>query len=216
MPTLGGLAAVALVAGLLVGAATESAAERTASRFAEAWQRGDYRAMHELLTPESRASHPLPAFRRAYRRAAATATATRVDPGEPDGVEGDSVTVPVVVETRVFGALRGNVAIPVSDERVSWSPQLVFPELRPGERLTRTSLPPRRATIRSRDGKVLAEGPAPSRTSPLAGIADSIAGRMEPEETAAERLALYAQGFPADWPVGQSGLEEVFEERLRG
>jgi cell division protein FtsI/penicillin-binding protein 2 len=39
---------------------------------------------------------------------------------------------------------------------------------------------------------------------------------MEPEETAAERRRLYAQGFPADWPVGQSGLEEAFEERLRG
>src|SRR5829696_4186244 len=39
---------------------------------------------------------------------------------------------------------------------------------------------------------------------------------MEPQEAAAERRALYARGFPADWPVGQSGLEEAFEERLRG
>jgi penicillin-binding protein A len=216
MPTLGGLAAVALTAGLVVGAATDSAAERTASRFADAWQRGDYRAMHELLTPEARASHPLPEFRRAYRRAEGTATATRIEPGDPDGVDGDNVTVPVVVETRVFGALRGDVRVPVSDEHVSWSPQLVFPELGPGERLRRTSVPPMRATIRSRDRKVLAAGPAPARTSPLVGIADSIAGRMEPEETAAERLALYARGFPQDWPVGQSGLEEVFEQQLRG
>ncbi|HEX6652553.1 MAG TPA: penicillin-binding transpeptidase domain-containing protein [Thermoleophilaceae bacterium] len=216
LPTIGGLAAVSLIAGMMVGGATESTAERTATRFAEAWQRGDYRAMHRLLTPDSRAHHPLPEFRREYRRAAATATATRIDPGDPDGVDGDTVTVPVVVETRVFGALRGDLRIPVSGEHVSWSPGLVFPELGPGERITRASLPPRRATIRSRDGKVLAEGPAPSRTSPLAGIADSIAGRMEAEETAQERLALYARGFPEDWPVGQTGLEEVFEQRLRG
>ena len=39
---------------------------------------------------------------------------------------------------------------------------------------------------------------------------------MEPEESAQERRALYAHGYPADWPVGQSGLEEAFEERLRG
>ena len=142
LPTFGGLAAVSLIAGLLVGAGTDSAAERTASRFADAWQRGDYRAMHELLTTESRASHPLAAFRRAYMRAAATATATRIEPSDPDGEEGDKVTVPVVVETRVFGALRGNIAIPVSGERVSWSPQLVFPELGAGERLRRASLPP--------------------------------------------------------------------------
>jgi penicillin-binding protein A len=216
MPTLGGLAAVSLVAGMMVGASADSATERAASRFAEAWQRGDYRAMHRLLTPASRRQHPLAEFRRAYEQAAATATVRRIEPEEPDGVDGGTVTVPMVVETRVFGALRGNLRIPVSDERVAWSPQLVFPELRPGERLRRASLPPTRATIRSRDGKVLAEGPAPSRTSPLVGIADSIAGQMEPEETAEERFALYARGFPRNWPVGQSGLEEVFEHRLRG
>jgi len=216
MPTLGGLAVVSLIAGLLAGAAVESGTERAATRFADAWQRGDYRAMHRLLTPASRRQHPLADFRRAYRRAAATATATRIDPGDPEDVDGDTVTIPVVVETRVFGDLRGNVAIPVSDERVTWSPRLVFPELAPGERLSRASLPPRRATLRSRDAKVLAEGPAPSRTSPLVGIADSIAGRMEAEETPGERLALYARGFPRDWPVGQTGLEEVFEQRLRG
>jgi cell division protein FtsI/penicillin-binding protein 2 len=201
---------------MMVGGATESAAERTAKRFAHAWERGDYAAMHRMLTPAARELHPLAEFRRAYRRAAATATATRVDPGDPDGVDGDTVTVPVVIDTRVFGALRGDLTIPVEDEQVAWSPRLVFPELGESERLTRTSLPPKRATIRSRDNKVLAEGQAPSRSSPLVGIADSIAGRMEPEETPQERLDLYAHGFPQDWPVGQTGLEEVFEERLRG
>jgi cell division protein FtsI/penicillin-binding protein 2 len=216
MPTLGGLAAVSVVAGLVVGASAGSAAERAASSFVAAWERGDYRAMHDLLTPASRRLHPLREFRRAYERAAATATIRSIDPGDPSGAGGDRVTVPIVLATRVFGGLRGNLDIPVSGEQVVWRPRLVFPELGDGERLTRSSLPPRRATIRSRDGKVLAQGPAPSRTSPLVGIADSIAGRMEPQETAEERLALYARGFPEDWPVGQTGLEEVFEQRLRG
>jgi peptidoglycan glycosyltransferase len=216
LPTLGGLAAVSLVAGAFVGAGANSAEERTATDFVAAWERGDTRAMYRLLSTSAKALYPLGAFRRAYERAAATATSRSIDPGDPGGIHGDQVTVPVVVETRVFGALRGDLEIPVSDEHVDWVPRLVFPELRPGERLTRSSLPPTRATIRSRDGKVLARGAAPSRTSPLVGIADSIAGRMEPEETAEERTALYARGFPADWPVGQTGLEEVFEERLRG
>ena len=58
--------------------------------------------------------------------------------------------------------------------------------------------------------------PSRHRSSPLVGIADSIAGSMEPEETAEEREGLYALGFPRDQPVGQSELPEAFEDRLRG
>jgi len=213
---LGGLAAVSMAAGAFVGSSTQSASERVAGDFVQAWERGDLRGMHDLLSESSSSRYPIARFRRAYRRAAATATMTAVEAGEPAGVNDGEVTVPVVVDTRVFGRLRGELRVPVSGERVDWAPQLVFPELRPGERLTRISAPARRATLRSRDGKVLAEGPADARTSPLVGIADSIAGRMEPEETAEERRALYAHGYLADWPVGQSGLEEAFEERLRG
>jgi cell division protein FtsI/penicillin-binding protein 2 len=216
LPTLGGLAAISLIAGALVGANADSAAERAASDFTEAWERGDLRAMHGLLTSSAQERYPLERFRRAYERAAATATLTSLDPGDPDGVDGGQVTIPIVLDTRVFGDLRGDLEVPVSDERVEWEPRLVFPELRAAERLRRTSVPPTRATLHSEDGKVLAEGPAPARTSPLVGIADSIAGRMEPQETASERRELFAHGFPRSWPVGQSGLEEVFEERLRG
>ena len=61
--------------------------------------------MHGLLTPAARARHPLAEF-----RAATTARRRhghrygRSIPDDPDGVDGDTVTVPVVVETRVFGA----------------------------------------------------------------------------------------------------------------
>ena len=125
--------------------------------------------------------------------------------------------MPVVVDTRVFGRLRGELRVPVSGERVDWEPRLVFPGLRAGERLTRDSAPPVRATLRSRDRKVLAEGPAdgPLLTARWASPTRSPAAwsRRRPPE---ERRALYARGFPRDWPVGQSGLEEAFEERLRG
>lgn len=216
LPALGGLATVSLLAGAFVGSSARTPSERAAGDFAEAWERGDLRTMHALLSAPARARYPLERFRRAYRLAADTATLTAVDAAEPDGLRGGEVTVPVVLETRVFGRLGGELRVPVSGERVEWAPRLVLPELRAGERLTRLSVPPLRATLRSRDGKVLAQGPAGGRASPLVGIADSIAGRMEPEETAEERAGLYARGFPRDWPVGQSGLEEAFEERLRG
>jgi peptidoglycan glycosyltransferase len=216
LPAIGGLAALALVAGALVGSFAASAEEDAASDFAEAWERGDERAMYALLSPSARSSYPFARFRQAYRRAADTATLVSVTAGDADGARGDSVVVPVTVRTRVFGRMRGELLVPVEEERIQWEPRLVFPELREGERLRRESQPPERATLLSRNGRVLAEGPADARGSPLVGIADSIAGSMEPEETRQERRALYARGFPRNWPVGQSGLEEAFEDRLAG
>jgi penicillin-binding protein A len=216
IPALGVLAAVALGAGLTFGAATPSAAERTAGDFAEAWERGDYRAMHALLDDASRRAHSLAEFRRAYRDAAATATATGVSTDDPAGERDGAVVLPVEVRTRVFGPVRADLVLPVSAERVTWGPLLAFPGLRPGEGLSRRSEPPLRGTLLSRDGKVLAKGPPDARTSPLEAIAGSIAGTLTPEETAEEREVLYARGFPRDWPVGQTGLEEAFEDRLAG
>jgi penicillin-binding protein A len=216
LPAIGGLAALALAAGALVGSLAASADERAASNFAGAWERGDERAMYALLSDSARSDYPFERFRRAYRRAAETATLSAVSAGDPEGARGDSFVVPMTLRTRVFGQLRGELLVPVENEQVEWKPWLVFPELRERERLRRESAPPERATLFSRNRKVLAEGPADARSSPLVGIADSIAGSMEPEESRAERDALYARGFPRDWPVGQSGLEEAFEDRLAG
>jgi peptidoglycan glycosyltransferase len=216
LPAVGGLAAVALAAGALVGSLAASAEERTASDFAEAWERGNERAMYALLSESARSAYPFERFRRAYRRAAATATLVAVAAANAEGTRDGSVVVPIALRTRVFGRLRGELLVPVEQERVEWEPRLVFPELREGERLRRDSVPPERATLLSRDGKVLAEGPADARSSPLPAVADSIAGSMEPDETRRERDALYARGFPRRWPVGQSGLEEAFEDRLAG
>ena len=215
-PALGALAAVALGAGLAFGGATASRAERTAGDFAEAWERGDHRAMYALLDDASRRAHGLAAFRRAYRRAAATATATAVEAQDPAGDRDGAVVVPIEVTTRVFGPVRADLLLPVSGERVTWGPWLAFPGLSPGERLSRRSEPPERAMLLSRDGKILAKGPPDSRTSPLKALAGSIAGTLAPEETAGERRQLYERGFPRDWPVGQTGLEHAFEDRLAG
>jgi peptidoglycan glycosyltransferase len=215
-PAVGGLAVVALAAGALVGSMAASAEEQAAADFVDAWARGDDRAMHALLTDSARSSWPLRRFRRAYARAADTATLDAVSAEDPDGKREEAVVIPVTVRTRVFGLLRGELLVPVENEQVEWTPRLVFPDLRDGEKLRRESVPARRATLLSLNGKVLAEGPARSRTSPIPGVAGSIAGSMEPEETRAERAALYARGYPRNWPVGQSGLEEAFEDRLTG
>ncbi|MGH2846563.1 MAG: penicillin-binding transpeptidase domain-containing protein, partial [Thermoleophilaceae bacterium] len=216
LPALSGLALLAAAAGAAVGAQARSGAERTASEFVEAWERRDHRAMYALLDDASRRAHSLRELRAAYRDAAATATARGISSGDPEGGEGGIVTIPIAVDTRVFGTVRAPLRLPVSDEAVTWGPLVAFPGLRPGEALTRDSEVPRRATLLSRGGEVLAEGPANARSSPLDAIAGSIAGTLQPEETPAERRALYARGFPPDTPVGQNGLEEAFEDRLSG
>jgi penicillin-binding protein A len=216
LPALGGLALVAGAAGMMVGSQAQSGSQRTAGEFTQAWERSDYDAMYDMLDDASREVHSRKAFRAAYERAAATATATGVEVGDPEGERDGSVTVPVEVKTRVFGPVRANLRLPVHDEQVIWGPLLAFPGLRRGEALARESEPPERAALLSRNRKVLAEGPAQARSSPLEAIAGSIAGTLMPEETRAERRALWARGFPRDWPTGQNGLEHAFEDRLAG
>jgi peptidoglycan glycosyltransferase len=216
IPALAAVASIALVAGLLAGSAVPSGAERTAIDYVEAWERGDWRVMHRLLTPDSRRRVAADEFVEAHRAAVGEATAVAFEADDPEGERGGRQIVPMTVRTRIFGAIRGELALPVREERVAWAPHLVFPGLDEGVSLNRRSEPPERAAILASDGKVLAEGPAETRSSPLGPLSSSIAGRLEPEETALERNALYARGFPHDWPVGQSGLELVFERQLRG
>jgi penicillin-binding protein A len=216
LPALGGLALVAGAAGMVVGAQAPSSSQRTASGFAEAWERRDFDAMYDMLDDASREVHTRKEFREAYRRAAATATATSVRALDAGGERDGSVTVPVEVKTRVFGTIRADLRLPVNEEQITWGPLLAFPGLRQGEALARESEPPERATLLSRNRKVLAEGPAQARSSPLEAIAGSIAGTLAPEEAAAERRRLWARGFPRRWPTGQNGLEHAFEDRLAG
>ena len=216
LPALGVLALLALAAGAVLGARALSGSERAAHDFTRAWERRDYADMHRLLTRAARSRVGERQLRRTYEEAAATATATRVVVSGELDESGGAVRVPVQVHTRLFGTIRGELALPVSSERVAWRPHLAFPGLAPGARLSRRTQPPERGTLLSRDGKVLAEGPADARRSPLGPLSGSVAGSVSAEETPAERMALYARGFPRDWPVGQTGLEQAFEADVAG
>jgi cell division protein FtsI/penicillin-binding protein 2 len=216
LPVLGGLAFVSLMAGLMVGGGAESAAVDAARRYAAAWERGDYAAMYALLGADSQSRVSESRFADAYRTTAATATATAVRVGSPGDESDGKVRLPVSVRTRIFGTVRGDVELPVSDDHVELAPNIVFPGLDPGGLLTRRSVPPKRSALVSRDHKVLARGPASARSSPLGAAASNIAGRVEPADDEGERRALYGRGFPASWPVGRTGLERAFESDLAG
>jgi peptidoglycan glycosyltransferase len=212
--TLAGVAAVALVVGLVVGALTPSGSERTARSFAEAWERGDYGRMYELLTPAARDRVSAPTFRSHYEAARATATAVSLDAGRVRE-DGDGGRVELAVRTRIFGVVRGSVNLPIEDEHVDWAPHMVFPGLEPGKTLTRRTEVPRRARILSREGRTIVSGPADARVAE-AGPAASIVGSVAPAPTPEERAAAYARGFPIDTPVGTNGLERALEPQLAG
>ena len=131
LPALGGLAGVALLAGALVGSSATSASERAAADFTEAWERGDLRAMHALLSDEAQSAYPLKRFRAAYRRAADTSTQTGLMVEDPSGERDGDWVVPVVVETKVFGRQAGELLVPVSEERVEWEPRARLPGAAP-------------------------------------------------------------------------------------
>ncbi|GAC1317446.1 MAG: hypothetical protein NVSMB25_05120 [Thermoleophilaceae bacterium] len=204
-------AVVALVLGLVVGAASAPDIEATANRFARAWARGDYSTMYRMLTPASRRSVSLSAFATRYRAAAATATAIAVSPAHARGSR-----VPVAIRTRIFGTIRGQVRLRVDDDRVDWRAEDVFPELGAGERLTRDTRAPPRAPILARDGRMIAEGPVGARTSPPGNPAAGIVGTLAAPATAAGRDAVYAAGFPPGARIGMTGLEHELDTHLRG
>ncbi len=200
--------------GAVVGAGHVPSSQRVAERYADAWSRGDLARMYEL-TDAGAQDRSLQAFARAYRDAEATATARRVRFGDVRDAGDDLLEVPAVVETIAFGTIRALLHLPIvevdGEPRVRWSPELVFPGLRAGERLSRRTALPARAGLLARDRKPLARGDATATSTAAAAIVGQV-GAIPPERHA----ELYAEGIPEDAQVGLTGLERVFDERLRG
>ena len=218
------LAGLAFAIGAIVGSDHGPApAEQLATRFVSAWSTGDY--AHMYLDTDASLTHSIsaPAFAREYEQALRTATATHVSvAGKPRG-SGALVRVPVRVQTRLFGSLALDFALPITSRggegpRIAWARSLVFPGLAPGEALARQTALPARASLLARDGSVLAEG-SPSvpgrRSSPLGEVATAVLGELG-AAPAARAQQLEAEGVPPGAMVGVSGLEQAFDARLRG
>jgi peptidoglycan glycosyltransferase len=215
------LALVALVA-FVIGIATGapgSPEKDAANRFAEAWEAGNFKAMYGELNEASRARVDRKEFEAAYREAEQVATARKLatdsagDPQQTDA--GTTVPVEVTVETVAFGSLEAELELPFADDGVEWDESLAFPGLKQGEELAADVELAERAPILARDGTALAEGPAEEREHPIGSAAIDVTGEVG--EASEEELARLARhGFPPETPVGISGLERAFNDRLAG
>ena len=223
------LAAVAFVIGAIVGAqAGGSATDSLGENYVTAWSHGDYATMYADLAAGSKRAISATAFASANQAALRTATATHLAvTGKAAGASGGRVSVPVKVQSRLFGTLALDFNLRTVQEsgspKVVWSRSIAFPGLRAGEVLSRRLSLPARATLLARDGSVLAEGSASTptgetettRTSPLGEAAGPVLGTVGP--IPASLLAeLEMQGVPADADVGLTGVERALDERLRG
>lgn len=215
------LALVALIAFVWGASAggSDSTEKEIVERFAAAWERRDFKAMYSQLDPSSRRSITKAQLADAYRQAAVVATLRQLeldevgDPVERDG--GTVVPLRAAVGTVAFGSMEAELAVPVSEEGIAWSESLVLPGLRAGERLESEIELADRAPILAIDGTPLAEGPAEAREHPLGSAAIDVTGEVGmAEEEDLPQLA--RQGFPPGTPVGISGLERAFNQRLAG
>jgi penicillin-binding protein A len=203
------LAMIAFIAGVVVAAGDSAPG---AHRFLEAWEQDDIQGMYSELTPGAQDKYSMPAFRRAYDEARTTATISSVDVGSTHEVDG-GLAADVSFQTHAFGPLSGQLTLPVDDGNVDWSPELVYPGLQQGERLSRRTRAPQRAAILAADRTPLSKGPASARSVSTAALA--VAGEVGPPDkhTAAQ---LDAEGFPPGSLTGISGLELAFNDRLAG
>jgi cell division protein FtsI/penicillin-binding protein 2 len=217
VPALLVLALLAIVAVVLLNGGAGRAERRTARQFVTLWSQGDYVRMYAMLDDAARTRVSEAAFADAYRTATQTATIRSIAVGPAQGRRAGEIPVAMTIRTRIFGTLRDTLELPVSGSggglRIAWRPWAVFPGLRPGERLTRTTILPPRATLLARDGTVLATGP--QRTSQAPDVAEEIVGRLGPAPPE-QQAALRALGYPDGALVGLSGLERVFQQQLAG
>lgn len=215
------LAVVALIA-FVIGVATGapgSPEQDAADRFARAWEKKDFKAMYAELNEASRAGVSRGEFEAAYRDTQEVATTRALDAGSvgdsADSGSGKVVPVEITVTTVAFGSVDAELDLPYADDGIEWDESLTFPGLDAGEELAADVELAERAPILARDGTPLAEGPVEEREHPIGSAAVDVTGEVgeAPEEDLA-RLARH--GFSPETPVGISGLERAFNDRLAG
>ncbi len=207
----------AFAVGVVVASGPGRAERHLVSEYVSAWTRRDYPRMYALLSETSRRRITESGFAAAYRKAAAIATLNSVAWSHIGARLDDVIPVRMRAQTRLFGVLHETLDVPLagsgSGASIRFSGMLLFPGLHRGEKLTRRTVLPPRATLLASDGTPLAAGP--DRSSPIPDVAAQIVGVLGPIPSD-ERAHYAAAGYPPTARVGIDGLEHIFQGQLAG
>lgn len=186
-------------------------------RYASAWEHNDYAVMWAELTPRARHRVSEAEFAAELGDAEQTATVSHLRPTNFLAIHGSTAEVGFVIDTRVFGRLHEDLAVPLvgsgASTHIGFNTSLLFPGLKHGELLSRTTLIGKRGTLLAATGQLLAGGM--SLSSSIPAVTNDIAGSIGPIPfSQATRYA--EEGYPVHARVGIDGLEEIFQRRLAG
>jgi penicillin-binding protein 2 len=164
--------------------------DATAAAFLSAWEAGDYAAMYDRLSPDSRAATGAEAFTQRYQNALATATVltvtTRLEAALREG-DHAQVAYQLTLDTALVGTLVTDTVMSLSlhDEQwwVDWDPALIWPQLSSERYFHMDRSTPARANIYDRGGLGLAS----QGTIVTVGV---IPGQIEDEDALLSALTL--------------------------
>src|SRR5260221_12924969 len=202
VPAIAGLVALVVVASLFAACEPQPpAADPTARAYAASWVKGDYQAMWDLLTDESKAKVGQVGFIARLPRIAEEMTETSLEAtvgqaahltganGSPDPRRA-TATLRVTFHTQRVGTLKRDtfLSLLLTGEKekaawkIDWTPEAILPHLVTGRLVRMTRLATTRGRIIARDGTELATftdaavvGVVPEQIKNEAGMLASLA-----------------------------------------
>ncbi|WP_067833058.1 penicillin-binding transpeptidase domain-containing protein [Actinomadura kijaniata] len=200
---------IAAVAVVVAGAGTVwflrrgDGPEEATKRYLAAWGRGDFAAMRALTAdPPADLEQRLTRMRDDLGAVRQSFTLGGVDD------DGGSYHADLTLAGDRKWSYTGSFKLTERDGewRVVWSPAVLYPGLKEGQRVQSTRVWPKRATIQAADGSDLSASPS--------GSVQQIAGPVgaATDEIARKLGAPYRKGDPA----GVDGLNRQYEKRLAG